>query len=201
MRINHYSVLLLLMIAFSSCFAQQKKLTDYVNPFLGTAPLIDSAVIGYQPPLDWRVWAGLVFPGTSLPNAMVQLSPITKYHTGAGYQYEDSVIYGFTHTDKGHWNLCNIPLLPASGTITAKDFGSKFSHKKETAHPGYYQVYLEHYDINVELTSTLRCGFHKYTFGGDRDKKLIIDLQKSNENVRDWELQKKGGNAFSGYQL
>ncbi|HLR38603.1 MAG TPA: GH92 family glycosyl hydrolase [Chitinophagaceae bacterium] len=190
-----------ILTLFSCSAPKEKTLTDYVNPFLGTAPLTDSARIGYEPPDGWRVWAGLVFPGASLPNAMVQLSPITKYHTGAGYQYEDSVIYGFTHTSKGHWNLCNIPLLPASGTITAKDFGSKFSHEKETAHPGYYQVYLNRYDVNVELTSTLRCGFHKYTFRGDKDKKLIVDLQKSNENVRDWDLQENGEKAFSGYQL
>ena len=74
-------------------------------------------MIGYKPPPGWRVWAGLVFPGASVPNAMVQLSPVTAYHTGAGYQYEDTVIYGFTHTCKGHWNLCNIPLMPVTGEV------------------------------------------------------------------------------------
>jgi len=86
--------------------------TKYVNTFIGTAPLLDPNIIGYTPPKGWRVWAGLTYPGSTLPNAMVQLSPITEYHTGAGYQYEDTVIYGFTHTNKGHWNLCNIPILP-----------------------------------------------------------------------------------------
>ncbi len=196
------------LLMLSSCFSKQEKssdrekqLTDYVNPFLGTAPLTDSARIGYEPPKGWRVWAGLVFPGTSLPNAMVQLSPVTQYHTGAGYQYEDSVIYGFTHTCKGHWNLCNIPLLPVSGTITAKDFGSPFHHEKEQAKPGYYQVYLDRYNINVELTSTLRCGFHKYTFHNKAEKKLVVDLERSNERVRAWNIQKSGTHAFSGYQL
>lgn len=55
--------------------------TTYVNPFLGTAPLTNPADIGFTPP--WRVWAGLVFPGASLPNAMVQLTPITKFGSGA----------------------------------------------------------------------------------------------------------------------
>lgn len=66
--------------------------TRYVNPFIGTAPLTDPKIIGYTPPKDWRVWAGLVYPGSTLPNAMVQLSPVTEYGSGAGYEYEDTLI-------------------------------------------------------------------------------------------------------------
>ncbi len=93
---------------------------------------------------------------------MVQLSPMTEYGSGAGYEYEDSVILSFTHTNKGHWNLCNIPVLPVSGNGSLK--GSRFSHQREAAEPGYYQVYLNDYQVDVKLTSTLRCGFHQYNF-------------------------------------
>jgi len=75
-------------------------------------------------------------------NAMVQLTPVTKFRSGSGYQYEDTVIYGFAHTSKGHWNLCHIPLLPATGIISPDDYSSSYSHKNESAHPGYYQVFL-----------------------------------------------------------
>ncbi len=91
-----------------------KQAIQNVNTFIGTAPLTDSAILGYNLPKGWRSWAGLTFPGSSLPNAMVQLSPMTEYGSGAGYEYEDTVILGFTHTNKGHWNLCNIPILPLS---------------------------------------------------------------------------------------
>ena len=178
----------------------QKQLTSYVNPFLGTAPLTDPADIGYQPPSGWRVWAGLTFPGASLPNAMVQLSPITEFGSGAGYEYEDTVICAFTHTCKGHWNLCNIPLLPVTGTISADDFGSTFSHARETAHPGYYQVFLDRYHINAELTSTLRCGYHKYTYEDGQSQKLVVDLARSNERVRNWKIEQDGDHVFKGYQ-
>lgn len=176
-----------------------QRLTDYVNPFLGTAPLTDPSDIGFKPP--WRVWAGLVFPGASVPNAMVQLSPITKFGSGAGYEYENSVIYAFAHTNKGHWNLCNIPVLPVSGTVDPDNFGSSFSHKNESAHPGYYRVYLDRYHINAELTSTLRTGFHRYTYDDNRrPKKLIVNLAVSNEKIRDWNIEQEGDNAFSGFQ-
>ena len=132
---------------------------------------------------------------------MVQLSPITKFGSGAGYEYENTVIYAFAHTNKGHWNLCNIPVLPVSGTVNPDDFGSSFSHKNESAHPGYYQVYLERYHINAELTSTLRTAFHRYTYDDNRPpKKLIVNLAVSNEKIRDWKIEQEGENAFSGYQ-
>lgn len=188
-----------LWVAFMPVQAQ-KQFTQYVNPFLGTAPLTDSVDIGYNPPEGWRVWAGLTYPGAALPNAMVQASPITHWHSGAGYEYEDSVIYAFAHTNKGHWNLCNIPVLPVSGEISADDFGSAFSHKNETAHPGYYQIYLERYHINAELTTTLHCAYHKYTFPKGESKRLVVNLAVSNELVRDWHIEQAGDYAFKGFQ-
>ena len=171
---------------------------NYVNPLLGTATLWDAKDAGYVP--TRRVWGAEVFPGSSVPNAMVQLTPVTQFHSGSGYQYEDKVIYGFSHTSKGHWNLCYIPLLPATGTIAADDYKSEFSHTNESAHPGYYQVYLERYGINAQLTSTLRCAFHKYTFKAGEHKKLIADLSMSNERVRSWNIAKEGENVFTGFQ-
>jgi len=176
----------------------QKQLTQYVNPFLGTATLWDSIDIGYKP--THRTWGAEVFPGSSLPNAMVQLSPVTLFHSGSGYQYEDTVIYAFTHTCKGHWNLCHIPLLPATGNFTADNYASAYSHKNESAHPGYYQVYLERYRVNAELTSTLRCAFHKYTFKDGQHKKLIADLSRSNERVNNWKIDQEGDHIFKGFQ-
>ncbi|WP_372652492.1 GH92 family glycosyl hydrolase [Draconibacterium sp.] len=177
-----------------------EKLTQYVNTFLGTAPLQDSIDCGYNPPKDWRVWAGLTYPGASLPNAMVQLSPITEWHSGAGYEYEDDVILAFTHTNKGHWNLCHIPVLPVTDGFTKNDFGSKFSHENEAAGPGYYQVKLDRYEINVELTSTLHCGYHKYEYPKGKPQNMILNLSKSNERVRNWHIEQVGTNAFKGFQ-
>lgn len=187
-----------MLLAFTFSLQAQKRLTDYVNPFLGTATLWDSIDIGYKP--TFRTWGAEVFPGSSLPNAMVQLSPLTMFRSGSGYQYEDTVIYAFIHTSKGHWNLGHIPLMPATGNFTAEDYRSAYSHQNESAHPGYYQVYLQRYGVNAELTSTLRCGFHKYTFKGVQAKKLIADLSRSNERVRAWEIKQEGQHVFKGFQ-
>ncbi|HEY3388849.1 MAG TPA: glycoside hydrolase domain-containing protein, partial [Prolixibacteraceae bacterium] len=196
MKKNIIAVVLMLASAYS--LQAQKHFSDYVNPFLGTATLWDSIDIGYKP--THRTWGAEVFPGSSLPNAMVQLSPVTQFHSGSGYQYEDTVIYAFTHTCKGHWNLCHVPLLPATGTISPDNYSSAYSHKNESAHPGYYQVFLERYSVNAELTSTLRCAYHKYTFKDGQSKKLIADLSKSNERVKSWEIKQDGDNVFKGFQ-
>lgn len=173
-------------------------LTRYVNTFIGTAPLNDPKILGYELPQGWRSWAGLVFPGSSLPNAMVQLSPITAFGSGAGYQYEDSVIYGFAHTNKGHWNLCNIPILPVTGTQST--FGSRFSHDRESSAPGYYQVFLDDYGVNVQLTSTLRCGYHRYEFRRNSGRKILFDMGKANSRVNTWQMEQIGKNEVQGFQ-
>jgi len=196
MKRNFLSIILFLF--FLSDVQAQKSFTDYINPFLGTATLWDSIDIGYKP--THRTWGGEAFPGSSLPNAMVQLTPVTQFHSGSGYQYEDTVIYGFAHTSKGHWNLCNIPLMPATGNINPDDYKSGYSHKNESAHPGYYQVYLERYGVNAELTSTLRCAFHKYTFKAGAPEKVIADLSMSNERVRSWDIHQESENVFTGFQ-
>ena len=193
-----FTSVLLLLIALSC--TTNKQLTDYVNPLLGTATLWEPEDLGYVRTWEERTWGAEVFPGTSLPNAMVQLSPVTQFRSGAGYQYEDTVIYGFAHTNKGHWNLLHMPILPVTGEVTPGDYASGFSHMNEAASPGYYRVFLDRYGIDAELTSTLRCGFHRYTYPRGEKKQLVADMTRSNNRVREWRIQKVDEHVFSGFQ-
>jgi len=204
-KLTSYFIVLSILLFNSSCaekkFAtavESKDLTKFVNPFIGTAPLLDPKIIGYTPPKDWRVWAGLVFPGSSVPNAMVQLSPMTKYGSGAGYEYEDTEIVSFTHTNKGHWNLCNIPILPVSENGKVP-FKSGFTHEQEKASPAYYEVFLKDYQVQVRLSSTLRAGIHEYTYKNTDDKRILFDLAKANNGVSDWNISREG-NTLQGFQ-
>jgi hypothetical protein len=122
---------------------------------------------------------------------MVQLSPDTRkddWDGCSGYHYSDSTIMGFSHTHlsgTGVGDYGDIRFMPTVGKVIlnpTKDennesgYQSKFSHKTETASPGYYQVLLNDYNINVELTTTQRAGFHKYTFPKTENANIIIDL-------------------------
>lgn len=194
------TLLLATMLAIISCSIEKRRPVDYVNPLLGTATLWKAEDLGYVRTWKERTWGAEVFPGSSLPNAMVQLSPVTQFHSGAGYQYEDTVIYGFAHTNKGHWNLLHLPLLPVTGEISLSHYASGFSHAQESAHPGYYSVYLKTYGIKAELTSTLRCAYHRYHFPDGSDMKLVADMTRTNNPVKAWNIHQEDTYAFSGYQ-
>ena len=142
MKQNQYLFLLFAPIVLDGCGGTQKKLTGICQSFLGYGYFVGLEDLGYTRKIKSRTWGAETYPVATLPNAMVQLSPL-QFRSGAGYQYEDTVIYGFSHTAKGHWNLLHVPMLPVVGTIAPGNYCSGFSHEKESAHPGYYQVYLE----------------------------------------------------------
>jgi len=147
---------------------------DYVDPMIGTD------------------FFGHTFPGATLPFAMVQLSP--DNHTdgwtySSGYSYPDNTIMGFSHTHLSGtgYTGCgdvlmmptvsdNILVVPGPKDDTSIGYRSTFSHERETAVPGYYAVQLEDYNVQVELTTTKRVGFHRYTFPKSSKAPIIIDL-------------------------
>lgn len=181
-------------------YGQNKvKLTSYVNPLIGTTVLTDSALLGYNPP--WRTWNGLVGPAATVPFGMVQAVPVTTYGSGSGYEYEVNTIKAFAQTSGTQWGQLNIPIMPLEGQdFSADDFASTYSHSKETARPGYYQVLLDRYQIRAELTATPRAAYHKYTYLKGQDKKLAFDLIHSGGGSSSWELHRAGNYVVTGKQ-
>jgi putative alpha-1,2-mannosidase len=109
---------------------------------------------------------------------MVQLSPDTRPRSGdwdgcSGYHYSDSLIYGFSHTHlsgTGCDDWCDILVTPGNGP-------SRFSHSREQAAPGYYQVFLEDPGVWARLTAGRRTGVHEYTFPKGEKAVIRIDLR------------------------
>jgi predicted alpha-1,2-mannosidase len=150
--------------------------------------------IGYVNPLIGTGGHGHTFPGATLPYGMVQLSPDTRttgWDACGGYHYSDSTIIGFSHTHlsgTGIGDYGDILIMPFS--VDEKEFNeridyhSKFSHDKEKAAPGYYSVMLDDFNILAELTTSLRAGFHRYTYNNKGISGLVIDLSHSIHNGR-----------------
>jgi predicted alpha-1,2-mannosidase len=166
-------VAFLIMIPPSSAGAQAtERLTDHVNPFIGTS--------GH----------GHTYPGPSLPFGMIQPGPDTRL-TGwdgcSGYHYSDSRIFGFSHTHlsgTGIADYADVLLMPTTGAIRFNNgadgrpgYASAFSHAEELAKPGYYAVTLRDYGIRAELTTTLRVGMHRYSFPREAPAHVILDLE------------------------
>lgn len=165
-KITFSSLLFFSILIFSCQTNKKEKLTDYVNPFIGTG--------GH----------GHTYPGSSLPFGMVQLSPDTRldgWDGCGGYHYSDSIIFGFSHTHlsgTGCSDYGDILIMPTTGEYkwNNKEYASAFSHKNEIAKPGYYKVKLDKYNVDAELTTTKRVGFHKYTFHDSNNANILIDL-------------------------
>jgi predicted alpha-1,2-mannosidase len=187
------SCLFLLM----SCCNCDQSATKLVNPFIGT---------------DGH---GHTFPGASMPFGMVQLSPDTRkdnWDACSGYHYSDSTILGFSHTHlsgTGCGDYGDIRIMPITGSLRTRPgddsksgYRSGFSHKKEKASPGYYEVFLEDPKIDAELTVTSRCGLHQYTFTETGDSYIIIDLTEAavTENHRELFAEVVNDHAIAGYR-
>ena len=142
---------------------QLRNEVQYVNPFIGT---------GFH---------GHTFPGATRPFALVQVSPDTHimgWDASSGYHYDDNQIYAFSHTHlsgTGIGDLGDVAILPFSGGDSIKPVAI-FKKETEKATPGYYAVRLDNFGINVELTSTDRVGFHKYTYDNPKDRRVLLDL-------------------------
>jgi len=159
----------LLVVVFACKPAQPERLTAYVNPLIGTDE------------------DGHTFPGALVPFGMVQLSPDNGdrgYNWCSGYHYSSKNIGGFSHTHysgTGAEDLCDISLFPlVNQEPSPKAVRSEFSHKDEIARPGYYSVLLKTSNIKAELTATLHCGIHRYTFPESKEPSLKLDLGVGN---------------------
>lgn len=128
---------------------------------------------------------GHTYPGATVPFGMVQLSPDTRIDGSwdgcSGYHYDDSVIFGFSHTHlngTGCTDYGDIMLMPTMGehNFIPNEYGSKFSHSNEKATAGFYSVKLDKHNIDVRLTSSTRVGFHEYTFNNAGQANIILDL-------------------------
>src|SRR5690606_27217061 len=78
--------------------------------------------------------------------------------------------------------------------------GSTFTHDRETAQAGFYQVYLADYQVDVKLTSTLRTGYHQYKYEDLKSRRILFDLGKANNRVSDWKIEKVDANTVQGFQ-
>jgi len=153
---------------------QPERLTDFVNPFIGTA--------GH----------GHTYPGAAYPFGQIQLSPdngVSGWDWCSGYHYSDSIISGFSNlhlSGTGIGDLADISFLPVNEPVTYKpgeknaDFTKKyaatFSHDEEMASPGYYAVTLQDRDVRAEMTVTERSGWQRYTFPDEGEHNIMLNL-------------------------
>ncbi len=141
--------------------------TLYVNPFVGAAEF------------------GHCFPGACVPFGLIQAGPETGNCSWAycsGYQYEDSIINGFSQTrlnGTGCMDLGDVLMMPFSGETVKEKYGSHYDKNTEQASPGYYSVDLTDFGVKAEMTASEHTAIHRYTFNGKEKPHLLIDFQSA----------------------
>ncbi len=173
------------------------KYTGYVNHFIGTGA-VEGGLSGNN------------YPGATMPFGMIQLCPDTHeapdWYNASGYNYNDSIIYGFSHTrlsGTGASDLIDLLLFPTISDANR----SRFSHDEESASPGYYAVVLKDENIKAELSATSRVGVHRYTFPTRENPVIKVDLDHSaskgswGRRIINSQIRRVGDNALSGYRI
>src|SRR5262249_46185482 len=149
-------------------------------PFLGTAP--GGSHFGFSGD------SGDVFPGAAVPLGMVQFSADTPSRLPGGYNFLDTRITGLSLTHfsgRGCTAYQDLPLMPYVGqplispALSPAAYWSRFSHRSEEAHPGYYRVHLDGPGVTAELTATARSGLARFTFPSSTRATLLLDASGS----------------------
>ncbi len=169
------------------------RFTSFVNPFIGSKGNGTSHS------------EGNTHPGAVTPWGMVAISPQTfdfnTMHLATGFRSGEDKIYGFSSV-----NLSGVG-CPAAGSVpfkfSSRPFntatrGSSFSN--QTAEPGYYSVFLEDEQINVEATATTRSGIYRVNLPKGKNT-IYLDLNAQQGHVKGGVIEAYDQTSVAGYQL
>lgn len=178
-------------LLFLSASVSGQKLTSYIDPLIGTG--------GH----------GHTYPGVTVPFGMVQLSPDNGsegWDWCSGYNYSDTTIAGFSHTHlsgTGCGDWLDVSVMPSVKHIddSTRFFRAGYSHKNEIAKAGFYSVKLNN-GIQVSLTATERCGFHKYEYpkGITPIVRLQLNYAINYDSAVKTHILKVDGSTITGYR-
>lgn len=179
--------------------AAGQRLTDYVDPLIGTG--------GH----------GHVFVGANVPFGLVQAGPTslrTEWDWCSGYHRSDSTIIGFSQTHlsgTGIGDLFDVTVMPVVGNVTyargdelhpESGLWSYADRSQEVARAGYYKTFLRRYGVAAEMTATERTAFYRFTYPAASTAGLVVDL----ENGGCWDkatqtfIEAVGDRAVRGYR-
>lgn len=174
----YYTFLLLFIFILAGNIQAAKNEISLVNTYIGTG--------GH----------GHTFLGATTPFGAVQIGP-NNFNKGwdwcSGYHYSDSIVVGFSHlhlSGTGCTEGGDLMFMPYTGKLQTEPgsqnnpdegYASRYSHQNEKVGVGYYSLFLDDYGVKVELTSTKRVAFHRYTFPVEKEQKqVMINLKNAN---------------------
>ena len=186
-------------LALSLCLAgsAQAKVTDHVNPFVGTTNF------------------GTTNPGAICPNGMMSVTPFNVMGSelnvhdkdsrwwSTPYCYENRFFTGFSHVNLsgvGCPELSLVLTMPTTGSVQPDHhiYGSEYTG--EHAEPGYYTCDLTAYGIKAEATATMRTSAERYTFPAGRSN-ILVNLGEGLTNESGGWIRKVSDTEIEGMRL
>lgn len=189
-RLVNVLSILLIVLSLTGCKTKENESNNkFVNRFIGTG------------------LNACITPVASVPFGMVQVGADT-HSNSSGYHYDHENIIGFSHVHKSgagcgdFLDILFMPLPVNTNTGVMKElyteyYQSGFSHQNEKAEPGYYTVKLYDKGLDVEVTSSLRCGVQRYTYNDAGTKSVIIDLEHGSRGACTIETEHNVDTVFS----
>ncbi|RZK34555.1 MAG: glycoside hydrolase family 92 protein, partial [Pedobacter sp.] len=168
-HLRYNFIIVIIIVANIEVHAQDQKFVKYVQPFSGTSA---STTLASQHIEDKTECLANTIPAVAPPFAMTQWTPQTQLSETkclAPYYYNNNKIYGFRAS---HWisgsctqDYGSFTIMPISGKLKTRpaDYSEDYTHEGEIARPDYYKVIFPNYQLQTELTSTLRCGAMRIT--------------------------------------
>ena len=166
---------------------ENKSLTQYVNPFVGTAG------------------GGNTYPGAVLPWGMVSVSPHNSTNSPSGYQYGEKYFYGFGQvhlSGTGCSDLGSIILTASRDIFQLDPEKYRTIYSNEQARPGYYSLELTEHNIRAEVTATQRCSFTQFHIMKSSEwVNVLLDCGRSLSLIGGGGVRILSGKKIEGYNV
>lgn len=138
------------------------------------------------------------------PFGMMTAAPHTrnKNQWGGGYNYNENQILGFGQIHD--WMISGVEIMPAPASVDPvkgeQGWRSEYSHEDEIVQPGFQRLFLRDHHTWVELTSTDRASFYRFTYTKTMDAQVITNLggYLSNSTMADADIVKISNTSYQG---
>jgi predicted alpha-1,2-mannosidase len=153
--------------------------------------LTSTAVLSARDPVEWvdpligSSHDGQTYPAAGAPFGMTQWTPQTRDKETkcvSPYYFKDTRIQGFrgTHEWSGSCtqDYGSFTIMPETGPLKtgAEARSSAFRRDHEHASPWLYQVTLDDYGIDAEMTGSVRSGFLRFSFPASREASIVVQV-------------------------
>ena len=186
-----------LIMASSALYATEDRLTDYVNPFIGTSNY------------------GTTNPGAICPNGMMSATPFNVMGSALNRYDKDSrwwstpycsdnrFFTGFSPVNLSGVGCPEVGLaltMPTCGPLQVDYhlYGSEYTD--ENASPGYYGCELSAYGIKAEVSATPRTSIERYTFP-EGQANIIVNFGEGLTNETGAWMRKVSDTEIEGMRM